>query len=428
MHLVYFSHSYRKEDSEIVRYFGQLISAGGLIPILDPPSEGVNAARLQRHLRDSDGMVAVLTRREGSVSPHILFEIALCMQARKPLLVFIEDVVTAEAVPPRVLRSRFSRRWFFRQVREHRHALRLFRTYLGEEPPPRYQPVATRQTCLTIGLETLHKRVVAGLLQSITEAGYEVATQRTNELAFDRAIALSETLACTDIVVEVVNSPRSGDHYLAGAVRAAFLPRISLIVGDSGEIDGDIPADYRPRLISREQPSVMAARNILAAEFVLYERSFMEIETPEEVGRYVDALVSASSPGGTYDTGVSAAIIGAVYMGDNIRVGQAGAVGRGARSDANTFQQVWNEAASDIDLTALAHGLTQLRAAARVEVETAEQEAALGQIASAEIAARSQDGPAALAHLRNAGKWALSVAEKIGVGVAIAAIKTAMGV
>ena len=49
------------------------------------------------------------------------------------------------------------------------------------------------------------------------------------------------------------------------------------------------------------------------------------------------------------------------------------------------------------------------------------------QVASAEIEAQKGDGPQTLSALAKAGKWALNVAEKIGIGVASAAIKTACG-
>ena len=39
MNIVYFSHSYRKEDADIVKYFGRLMRSENLIPSLAPPSE-----------------------------------------------------------------------------------------------------------------------------------------------------------------------------------------------------------------------------------------------------------------------------------------------------------------------------------------------------------------------------------------------------
>jgi hypothetical protein len=93
-----------------------------------------------------------------------------------------------------------------------------------------------------------------------------------------------------------------------------------------------------------------------------------------------------------------------------------------------TFQQMWNEAGPKLDLNVLAEELSTLRPALKAAATSAADDAAVGEVASAEVAAKENDGPKTLAHLKNAGKWALGVAEKIGVGVATAAIKTAMGV
>ena len=57
---------------------------------------------------------------------------------------------------------------------------------------------------------------------------------------------------------------------------------------------------------------------------------------------------------------------------------------------------------------------------------TREQDKAIGVVADAEEAATKGDGPAALQYLKSAGEWTLGVAEKIGVGVAIEALKRAI--
>src|SRR5207237_1028678 len=127
MQIVYFAHSYRQEDQRVNDFFSRLMESEGLVLSLDPPSETVSAAKLQRHLNSNDGMVAVLTRRNGGISPYIDFEIGLCLRSRKPLLVFVEDALGDGLIPARVLQRRFSRGAFLRQVREHRHAVRVFK-------------------------------------------------------------------------------------------------------------------------------------------------------------------------------------------------------------------------------------------------------------------------------------------------------------
>lgn len=108
--------------------------------------------------------------------------------------------------------------------------------------------------------------------------------------------------------------------------------------------------------------------------------------------------------------------------------GQAAAIGPNARVEGNTFVQQWTQAASDLDLPALASELALLRAALRKEAQDIEHDQALASVASAEAAAKQSDGPATLKHLKSAGKWAFDVATKIGTTVAAKAIQNAIGI
>ena len=56
---------------------------------------------------------------------------------------------------------------------------------------------------------------------------------------------------------------------------------------------------------------------------------------------------------------------------------------------------------------------------------TDEQDEAIGAVVAAQKAAAKGDGQTVLQHLKAAGKWTLGVAEKIGVAVAMEAIKRA---
>ena len=114
-------------------------------------------------------------------------------------------------------------------------------------------------------------------------------------------------------------------------------------------------------------------------------------------------------------------------MGDKYTTGQAGAVGPGSSSSGNTFNQIWQQHSGQIDLPELARELEKLRTEMRSDAESAEHDVSIGAVATAQAAAENGDGPGALAHLETAGKWALDVATKIGVGVATAAIKSSMG-
>ncbi|HEY2961400.1 MAG TPA: hypothetical protein VGJ37_03240 [Pyrinomonadaceae bacterium] len=59
--------------------------------------------------------------------------------------------------------------------------------------------------------------------------------------------------------------------------------------------------------------------------------------------------------------------------------------------------------------------------------DTPEQDVAVGAIAAAESAAKKGDEKSVLDHLKNAGQWAMEIGLKVGVPVAIEAIKKASG-
>jgi len=87
----------------------------------------------------------------------------------------------------------------------------------------------------------------------------------------------------------------------------------------------------------------------------------------------------------------------------------------------------WQESRHAIDLRTLASELAKLRSAMKEESEgRSDEDQAVGQIAAAQGAADAKDGPTVLRHLSEAGKWALKIAEKIGVGVATEALKRAV--
>ena len=57
MNLVYYAHSYRKPDADVVEFFSDLMRIEHLIASLDPPSDHLNSAKPERHLGSTDGMV-----------------------------------------------------------------------------------------------------------------------------------------------------------------------------------------------------------------------------------------------------------------------------------------------------------------------------------------------------------------------------------
>lgn len=115
-------------------------------------------------------------------------------------------------------------------------------------------------------------------------------------------------------------------------------------------------------------------------------------------------------------------------MGDEIRAkGQIGALGRNAKVEHTTFNQIWHEGGESVDLSKLAEELSAIRKAMRAESSTAEQDVQLGLIAAAETAAKSGDGPGVFGVLSKVGPWAIEAATKIGAGLAVAIISKATG-
>jgi hypothetical protein len=118
----------------------------------------------------------------------------------------------------------------------------------------------------------------------------------------------------------------------------------------------------------------------------------------------------------------------AVLMSDSYTTGQAGAVGPHSSARDISFNQVWNQVGSAIDLPGLAQELAKVRSEMRRTAEGGpEQDLALAEVAKAEISAKSDDGPTVMQHLRKAGMWALDAARSVGAELAATVIAKAMG-
>ena len=114
-----------------------------------------------------------------------------------------------------------------------------------------------------------------------------------------------------------------------------------------------------------------------------------------------------------------------VVMGDKYVIeGQAGAVGPGAHAQNITFSQEWNQLRGTIDLPQLADELALLRQEMKKAATGPEQDIAVGAISAAEQAAKAGNGPKTLEYLKSTGKWALDLAEKIGLEIAPILIKS----
>ena len=115
-------------------------------------------------------------------------------------------------------------------------------------------------------------------------------------------------------------------------------------------------------------------------------------------------------------------------MGHKYEAGQVGAQGPNSSAQGNTFNQVWQQNKNQLDLKALSKELESLRINMQNEASTAEHFSEMGAIADAEIEANKGNESKTLEYLSKTGKWSLGIAEKIGVGVATAVIKSTLGI
>jgi hypothetical protein len=362
-------------------------------------------------------MIAVLSRRPDGTSPHILFEINLAIKTGTPLMVFVEDTITSNVISRRLPQQRFSLRWYLREVREHRHILRAFKSYLHEYSPPRFRPATAKRFCVLAGLQHVRTEVADSLRTWVeTEADYETSVLGSDANPFKSY----ELLRSANVAVTLQSStPTYADGLLAGI----GIPTISLTWDPLLEIEEWPPLEYQPRFVREDESGLP----ILRQEFDLYEEDFLDLPDQEAVDRYAGLLVDLQ---GTYNE-LTRDYVQEVVMGDKyVASGQTGAVGPNAHVHHVNFQQMWTSfsgAEGCDDLSALGAELERLRQHLRAEARSREQDGEVVEIGAAATAAEEGDGPKALSHLAKVGKWALGAATAIGTGLAAAAIKTAVG-
>jgi len=426
MNIVYFSHSYREEDRSLVEYFGELIQSQGLIPSLDPPSESINAAKLERHLNNSDGMVAVLNWRKSGISEYILYEISTCLKAKKPLLVFVEDILPNDIIPPRILQSRFSRQSFLRQIREHKHAIQILNTYLGTDPPPKYQPSLARRSCLVIGISDFPKNVRDAVVEIIDARGYSPIELDESSCSILQDQHVYEVISSINFGVCLIESKLPMSRYLIGALQMAFVPTILLTTNPAYHYNPHIPKEYQPRFVDYLDSNII--KKTINVEINLFEEDILNLDDKNKIKTYSNLLLQVSSTEGRYKSDTNYIFAKEVNMRDKYDVrGQVGAIGPGAIAHDINFNQIWNEAKDGINLPELANELSELRLKLKEKATEPEHEVSIGQIAAAESSARKGDGPKALEYLKQAGNWALNVAKTIGVPIATKALMKVLG-
>ena len=426
MHIIYWAHSYREEDAPVNRHFGVLIEqAERMIVNLDPPSKSVSEAKLQKNCRSSDGMVAVLTWRESGPSKYILFEIGLALRARMPVVVFIDDRLDSNILPARVLQQRFSHKTYFKQVREHTHALRILKSYMGDPPPIKYQSNYSQRTCGVVGLSAMEPQLQKKIADFIENRDYRVANLEDinidNPLIFDQ----DEHLAILDVVIEYASTKSISTKYWTGAIHAASVPRILLTADPTYQFIEGVPPEFQPHVV--ESGKGLSVEESLTEEFNLFEQSFLSVQEPDAIERYVKMQVQAGALAGNYEASTRQLFIGAI-MGDQYNVsGQTGAIGPNAHAHDIAFNQVWSQLQNKVDLPKLANELVKLRETMQRNATEPEHTFAIGAVTAAEQSARQNNGPKVVEYLKIAGKWTYGLAEKIGVDLAVEALKEAIG-
>jgi hypothetical protein len=235
-----------------------------------------------------------------------------------------------------------------------------------------------------------------------------------------------EDIAGASVAVAVLGVESAESAYLLGLIAAAFIPCISLTSDHGFQFQAKVPREYQPRIADTSDLS--ETQQVLTTELDIFEEEFVEIEDQKELDRYSQSLIDVGSSKGEYRSQTRNTIIEEVkiYMGDQYKIGQAGAVGPGAHAHDISFNQIWQESGADQNLPAISEQLGALRNALLKEANSPEHYTSIGNVASAETEAKRGNGPKMLEYLSKAGKWALDVASEIGVAVAEAAIKQAM--
>lgn len=439
MHLIYYSHSYRPEDAEINKFFQDLCVSEGLTLSLDPFSDRLNSAKPERHLRNTDGMIVVLPVREPEPSPYILYEVALCARAHRPILVFVEDSLPDDVVPGNLVQRRFSRRHLLREVRSHRHAMGLLKTYIGSEPPPTYQPSTRQRSCMINGISGISDESRSCIEDQVARLGYKTiaAKSDSSSLSFDHQF--EELVTQSVLCISFTSNLSPLECYLLGAARACLTPTILLSQDKNYRFSPRVPIEYQPREITEENLA-----EVLTKEISIFEEDYLELKDQEKVLRYRSAVMQEGKEDGRYTRearGVVFNIVGGEIGGidmskDKIQVSNVvGPVN--IKSQLNRVTQIVKNAPSVPDdkkeqLTLLIGQLQEaLRTVDDTRREDAERVVSTAEIVAKEVAKQKPSKTflnITSEGLKEAAKTVADIApDVIGVAAKIVGIVTGLG-
>ncbi|WP_128595361.1 hypothetical protein [Paraburkholderia kirstenboschensis] len=331
MLVIYYSHSYRPSENDINEFFQELMLSEGLIPSLDPPSDKLNSAKPERHLRSTDGLIAVLPYRDPEPSDYILYELALCIRAKKPALVFVEDVLPSNTVSDSLLQQRFSRSHYLREVRNHRHALQTLKGYIGSEPPPTFESGIGQRSCLFIGASTLSEVQRHKIERALGLLRYNTIVAPATEDCLSYAKPYESLVARSSLCLSFAENLSPSETYLLGAARSTLTPSVIFSQNPNYAFYKKVPKEYQPKIVSIDDMEGLCER--LNEEIGIFQQDYLELKEQEKVLRYRAALIQKSGGSGNYSERVRGDIINIVanHLGvvdmskDNISV--SGVVG-----------------------------------------------------------------------------------------------------
>ena len=246
--IIYWAHSYRPEDAHVNKHFGILIEvAARFIVNFDPPSNDLNASKLEQNLRGCDGMVALLPWRSTGPSPYILYEVGMARASAEALARFrrrpppqrhysdtriTTPVLTPDLLPP--------------SARAHPRTAQL-RAYMGDEPGPRYQPSLGQRTCGIIGLRSLKPATRSVLRDFINGLGYRSTDLEPIDWDDPLCYEAFEQTACLDVSLYNADSRRMSSRHWYGALYAVGVPMIGFTQNPMFPFSPKFPREFQPR-------------------------------------------------------------------------------------------------------------------------------------------------------------------------------------
>ena len=228
-----------------------------------------------------------------------------------------------------------------------------------------------------------------------------------------------------DLVIRNADSRTHQSEYWSGVTASICIPTINLTTNAGFKFDNAFPLEFQPRPanVDSERPIDV----VVEEEISLFEQDFLKVQDDETIERYTRMQIEYASSNGRYEPNTRNHYM-EVVMGDiNNNYGQSFAIGRNVHAHDISFQQIWNKASEQVDLSELASELRVLLTQLREAATEPEHRAAIGQVEAAAEASEAGNGPKALEYLKSAGKWTFNTASKIGIGVATAAAKSALG-